>query len=203
MKIDHLNVVSAKMRPRLGWGNSPGIELVSSEPLISQDEIYQYNDVEKVYWCQLPDGFTSFYYAGPLSLVDGKFRTKNAGGYGGREFPVKFLMEGAVVDVILHGPWSGGCYAANKILPKPACEVSVNNCHGINLTLEAIRRIIREFGLTDWNITLTNKLSDKRTTPEFTYKGLIKSEWTDEIKAELKSANLDEYNQRAKDYLRL
>src|SRR5690606_23144424 len=125
MQVDFLNITAARIRPRLGWGNAPDMELVSSEPLHSEDEIYHYNEKERVYWCQMKDGFTSFLYASePLFfLQDGDrgahWKTLNGGGYYGRVFPRKVLWQGNVIPVDIVGPWSGGCYCANKVLPKP------------------------------------------------------------------------------------
>jgi hypothetical protein len=191
MQVDHLFITSAKIRPRLGYGNAPDLELRSTEPLIG-DELYNYDMNERVYWCQLKDGFTSFYYCGPPTFVEGKWRTKNAGGYSGRVFPLKVLWNNEVVNVDVTGPWSGGCYIANRVLPKPAKEVNVNNCHGINLTLERIRIIIDEFNLENWTVDLNGTLGE--FSPEFRYRGLMKKYWTPTIKEELRDMNLDDYN---------
>ena len=39
-------------------------------------------------------------------------------GYGGRGFEIKLEKDGEIIDTVLKGPWSSGCYAVNHYLPE-------------------------------------------------------------------------------------
>lgn len=190
MKIDHLNVTAARVRPRLGWGNSPDLVLQVDGPMHPGDIIYNYDEKEGIYWHQ-GDGYTDFLYAGPPYKENNRYRTKNGGGYSGRTFTLTVALGDDFYPVDVVGPWSGGCYCANKVLPKPALEAVANNC-SIYLTWESIQGILEEFHLLDWSIGDDGFLTP--TSPCLFYKGVPKRNWTPEIKQELIRLNLDEYD---------
>lgn len=182
-----------KINPYKGYGNAPYM-LLKKVPPNFDNCIYNFDAKEGCYWYQDKDsGNTDFlYHSGPIEYVQDVdvevteenkqgtlplFQTKhNHDGYGGRTFRLLTkhpdLKDVVLVDV--RGPWSGGCYCANKILPKPATEVtfwdytrSPWSFVAGKLSLEAVNKLLEKYE-SRWKCILTNKLSST-VCPEFVY----------------------------------
>lgn len=124
------------INPYKGFSNHPYINIAAYYPEEAMKCTYHYVAADGLYWLQLPDGLTDFFYLrtdiqlkapnGTGKVVDGYETTQNGGGYGGRDFNIRCIRpeKPEPIQLAVRGPWSGGCYCANNHLPQPATEVT-------------------------------------------------------------------------------
>lgn len=181
VKMNNKPNLEFKMNPYKGFGNRPYLLLNKPHPPL-ENAIYNFNKKEGCYWFQDPIfGTTDFlYHGGELEETDGKlsFQTKqNNGGYGDRTFRLKVRHPDLPQEhkgwvwIDVRGPWSGGCYLANKVLPKPATEITYweggfSYTAGY-LTLEVVNKLLEKYQ-SRWKCILLEDLSSK-VCPEFVY----------------------------------
>lgn len=157
------------INPLADLANQPEI-WVETDKLEKLDE-QVYTKSGSIYWYQMENGLTSFCthpYAPVLNAEKTLYVTDNARGYGGASFTIK--VNNFDKPVRLRGPWSSNSEYANKILPKPVCNVTVvfnKQSNAGSLTLEALEPLLSG---TQWIIELHN------TKPVLLYKGLFKEE---------------------------
>lgn len=184
-----------KVNPYKGYSNSPYLLIEHPYPeKLFKHGLYTRTE-DGLYWFQDPKtGFTHFLaHGGDLEHLGGNlYQTTQDEGFGGHCFQLNVRDLGVV---ILRGPWSSGCYAANQYLPLPASEVTLTEkksggLRSCALTLEKINAIFEKANLK-WRCQLVSTRSSEMS-PELLYDGKRKKEWEaetlDSLDADWRSA---------------
>lgn len=128
------------VNPNKGLGNSPDVTIITTERQIKPTwRNPLYFKAGPCYFHQdRQTGYTQFlFHHGALHRTDelgvqqlvvapgkGHYHTDDGGGFGGELFRLKVFGIG---NVNLRGPWSGGCYCANKFLHKHVTSVNIHS----------------------------------------------------------------------------
>jgi hypothetical protein len=169
--------------PMIPYGNDPSIYMCLKDKVEqnTDDKIYKKSN-DGCYYYQGENGETDFvYHGGDLRLTDKKSEegwpiyetVKNLGGFCGDVFVKKVWLPEGYAIVKIGGPWSGGCYCANDVLPKKAIEVTISDPqYGCmigccNLTIEKMQPLLDHFD-KGWRIVTEDDGSYSQTNDEHT-----------------------------------
>lgn len=211
--IGGVEVLDVRVDPMKGWSNTPHIHIwMAGEPPQDSIKVWRWNG--GYYWYQDEDGLTRFlaHKAPTFGNLERRifnpdtqqwetdtikcWHTPKSDGFGGSEWELKMRVrdilpeseEDELVNVLVRGPWSGGCYGANTFLPQKATEFVWNQdgmcgLGGYNLEFARMEVLLNKFLSKNWSIG--EQPLGGLPSPEPRYANLPKTEWSVELMEDL------------------